>query len=118
MDDPETDATRELQLHERPGEGWTPWAHGNSECMIEATWWEARELHFPKENVTHFYDGSELVAIQLWGYHGYRWCMKIPPADWKPRPVDPVERDRFFKDWLNRRRAEQGLPLLPYREFG
>ncbi len=58
---------------------------GSGEHKIEALWYEARDLHFPLDNATVNFDGSDLVGIQLWGAHGNQWCMKKPPADWEPR---------------------------------
>lgn len=86
------------------------------EHQIEAVWYEARDLHFPKDNATVYFDGSELVGIQLWGVHGNQWCMKEPPADWKPKPSDIREQDRMFKDWINRRRGARNEPPLPYMQ--
>ncbi|WP_106727247.1 hypothetical protein [Pseudaminobacter soli (ex Li et al. 2025)] len=85
------------------------------ELKIESVWWEARDLHFPLDNATVYFDGSHLVGIQLWGAHGNHCCMRKPPADWKPRPKDPIEQDRICKEWINNRRATRGDPPLPYR---
>lgn len=81
--------------------GWTSWQTGPAK--IEGTWWQARELHFPKENVTHFYDGSELVGVEDWGHLPGRWCMKRPPADWQPRP--PGYLDKAERIWTTYRLA-------------
>ncbi|MBX3584311.1 MAG: hypothetical protein KF810_20710, partial [Rhizobiaceae bacterium] len=35
---------------------------------------EARLLHFPKLNCSAWFDGSDLVGIELWGGHETRWC--------------------------------------------
>lgn len=77
--------------------GWTPWLQGCGEMEIERVWWRAKALHFPKDNVSHWYDGSELVGIEKWGFHGNRWCMKKPPADWKPMP--PGYREEAERIW-------------------
>jgi hypothetical protein len=42
------------------------------------------------------------------------WRMKRPPAGYVPPRRDPVEMDREMKDWINKRRAAHGEPLLPY----
>jgi hypothetical protein len=107
-------STSTAWLFQRPTRGWLPWAKGTGERKIEHVWHEARPLHFPKDNATVYFDGSDLVGIQLWGVHGQTWCMKKPPAGWKPRPYDPIEQDRIFKDWINKRRAARNEPLLPY----
>ena len=52
------------ELIERPGKGWTPWKKGaDGEHEIEKIWWAARVLHFPKLNVSCWFDGSDLVGI-------------------------------------------------------
>lgn len=71
--------------------GFGHWQNGKGEYEIESVWWRARALHFPKDNCTHWYNGSELVGIETWGYLGYHWAMKKPPADWQPRPAGYVE---------------------------
>lgn len=43
-------------------------------------------LHFPKLNVSVWFDGSEKVGLEHWGYRDPKWCMRIPPADWQPMP--------------------------------
>ncbi len=55
---------RDDQLTERPGKGWTPWAKGPGDYDIEKVWWAARALHFPKLNVSCWFDGSDLVGIE------------------------------------------------------
>lgn len=49
------------ELTERPGRDWTRWAEGVGEYEIERTWWRAKVLHFPKLNVSVWFDGSERV---------------------------------------------------------
>jgi hypothetical protein len=105
---------RDSELIDRPGKGWTPWKAGSGEAEIDKVWWAARVLHFPKLNVSCWFDGSDLVGIEHWGFRRPQWCMKNKPADWQPRPRDPVEKDRIFKDWINKRRAARGEPPLPY----
>ena len=87
----------EAWLVTRPGKDWIPWADGRGEPTIERTWWQAKALHFPKENVSHWYDGSDLVGIEKWGFHGERWTMKQPPKDWTPMPAG--YRDAAEKAW-------------------
>lgn len=44
---------RDSDLTERPGfSGWLPWQNGVVEYTIEATWWQAKILHFAKLNVS------------------------------------------------------------------
>jgi len=76
-------AMRDSDLIERPGRGWTPWKEGHGEHDIDKIWWAARCLHFPKLNVSCWFDGSDLVAIEHWGYRRPQWCMKKKPADWR-----------------------------------
>lgn len=78
---------RDSELTQRPGRGWTRWATGTGGYEIERVWWQARVLHFPKLNVSCWFDGSDLVGIEHWGGHDQRWCMKMEPADWQPRPL-------------------------------
>ena len=88
--------------------GWTSWQPGVGEAIIESIWWEARPLHFPKDNVSHWYDGSELVGIELWGCHGAWWTMKPQPADWTPRPDGWVEAaEQRWQEWHASRTAAQ-----------
>lgn len=94
----------ERWLVTRPGKDWTPWANGRGETTIERIWWQARALHFPKDNVSHWYDGSELVGIEKWGVHGERWTMKKPPANWQPMPAGYLEAaERVWREWLAKR---------------
>ncbi|QKC83615.1 hypothetical protein EB232_20250 [Mesorhizobium sp. NZP2077] len=71
---------------ERPGKGWTPWKEGPVDLEIDKVWWAARVLHFAKLNVSCWFDGSDLVAIEHWGFRGEKWCMRQKPADWQPLP--------------------------------
>lgn len=77
---------RDSELTDRPGRGWTPWAKGPGDQDIEKVWWAARVLHFPKLNVSTWFDGSEVVGIWHWGYRQEKWTMKLKPADWQPLP--------------------------------
>ncbi|WP_095087613.1 hypothetical protein [Mesorhizobium sophorae] len=77
---------RDRELTERPGKGWTRWAEGAGEHDIERTWWQAKALHFPKLNVSVWFDGSEMVELEHWGFREPKWCMRLPPADWQPMP--------------------------------
>lgn len=43
-------------------------------------------MHFAKLNVSCWFDGSDLVGIEHWGYRRPQWCMKQKPADWQPLP--------------------------------
>lgn len=36
-------------------------------------------LHFAKLNVPCWFDGSELVAIEHWGFRRPQWCMRLMP---------------------------------------
>jgi len=42
--------------------GRHPWKEGTGEYDGERVWLQARVLHFPKLNVTVWFDGSELVG--------------------------------------------------------
>ncbi|MDX8480446.1 hypothetical protein RFN28_18535 [Mesorhizobium sp. VK24D] len=98
---------RDSELTERPGKGWTPWTSGAPHGRIDDVWWAARVLHFPKLNVSCWFDGSDLVAIEHWGYRRPQWCMKKKPADWTPLPeVYRLERERGQQEALERWRAE------------
>lgn len=77
---------RDDELIKRPGRGWTPWRRGAGKGAIERVWWQSKELHFPKLNVTVWFDGSDLVGIEHWGYRQEKWTIKEPSADWKPMP--------------------------------
>lgn len=93
------------ELTDRPGKGWTPWRDcGASE--ISRVWWQAKELHFPKLNVTCWFDGSDLVGIEHWGYRRPQCCMRKPPPDWQPMPAG--YRERAEATW---RVARKGYPL-------
>jgi hypothetical protein len=74
-------------LIERPGRDWTQWKEGTGEYDVERVWWQARVLHFPKLNVTVWFDGSELVRIKYWDIACPSGCMRLPPADWRPMPA-------------------------------
>jgi hypothetical protein len=91
------------ELIERPGKGWTPWQSGTTgEAEIDKVWWAARVLHFPKLNVSCWFDGSNLVAIEHWGFRRPQWCMKRKPADWQPLPdVYRLERERVKQEALD-----------------
>ncbi|MDX8525947.1 hypothetical protein RFM68_15700 [Mesorhizobium sp. MSK_1335] len=41
---------------------------GSGEADIGKVWWAARCLHFAKLNVTCWFDSSDLVAIDYWGF--------------------------------------------------
>lgn len=78
---------RDCELTDRPGKGWTPWrTKGTASAEIELVWWRAKVLHWPKLNVSTWFDGSELCGIEHWGYREHKWCMRKPPADWQPMP--------------------------------
>ncbi|RWB14335.1 MAG: hypothetical protein EOQ40_30330 [Mesorhizobium sp.] len=57
------DPMRDDELTERPSRGWTPWKEGNGEVDIDRVWWAARCLHFPKLNVSVWFDGSDMVGL-------------------------------------------------------
>ncbi|MEI9417576.1 hypothetical protein [Mesorhizobium sp. Cs1321R2N1] len=92
-----------------PRTGWTPWQRGNGDVEIGRVWWQARSLHFPKANVTLYFDGSEVVGEDRWGFHGDKFQMKKPPADWKPSPHIAAERDRQIAEFLARKRRQREL---------
>jgi hypothetical protein len=81
-------------------------------------WWAAIVLHFPKLNVSCWFDGSDLVAIEHWGFRRPQWTMKRKAADWQPLPeVYRLERERVQQEALDAylakaeaRRAEMGGP--------
>lgn len=77
---------RDSELTERPGKGWTPWAKGPCDHDIEKVWWAAPVVHFPKLNVSTWFDGSQVVGIWHWGFRQEKWTMKLKPADWQPLP--------------------------------
>jgi hypothetical protein len=68
----------------------------------------ARQLHFPKLNVTVWFDGSEMVGLEHWGYRRSQWCMRKPPADHPPMPEEVVRlRQQEADQALERFRAEK-----------
>ncbi|MEO3385118.1 hypothetical protein [Mesorhizobium sp. CAU 1741] len=87
------------ELTQRPSKGWTPWRDGPV-TEITRVWWQAKELHFPKLNVTVWFDGSDLVGIEHWGYREHKWTMKKPPANWEPMPAGYREAaERAWQEW-------------------
>ncbi|MGX9148396.1 hypothetical protein, partial [Mesorhizobium sp. 128a] len=75
-------------------------------------WWAARCLHFAKLNVSCWFDGSDLVAIEHWGFRRPQWCMKLKPKDWQPLPeVYRLERERERQEAMARYRvaAQEGF---------
>lgn len=89
----------DAELMQRPVKGWTPWKTATA-ADIGTTWWQAKELHFPKLNVTVWFDGSDLVGIEHWGASGQQWCMKRPTADWQPAPAGyREEAERIWREW-------------------
>ncbi|PBB21651.1 hypothetical protein [Mesorhizobium sp. WSM4313] len=72
---------RNCDLTERPGKGFTPWKKGTGEADVDKVWCAARCLHFPKLNVSCWFDSSELVGIEHWGRRGDKWTMKNKPSD-------------------------------------
>lgn len=95
------------QLIHRPMHGWTPWTRGAAAVML--VWWQAKELHFPKLNVTVWFDGSDLVGIEHWGFRPAKWTMKLQPADWSPPP--PGHREKAEKAWLEWQAKQGALDL-------
>lgn len=77
---------RDSELTDRPGKGWAP-SISSGVGKISRVWWAAKELHFANLNVTVWFDGSDLVAIEHWGFRDPKWCMKNPPAGWQPMPA-------------------------------
>ncbi|WP_192252601.1 hypothetical protein [Mesorhizobium caraganae] len=85
---------RDSELTKRPGRGWSGWAEGAGEYEIDRTWWQAKVLHFPKLNVSVWFDGWQMVGLEHWGYREPKWCMRLPPADWQPMPAGYRQRAR------------------------
>lgn len=96
---------RDDELIHRPGRGWTPWKSAGA-GEIETVWWQSKQIHFPKLNVTCWFDGSELVGIEHWGFRTKQWTMRKKPADWSPPP--PGYREAAEKAWLDWN-ARQGV---------
>ena len=67
------------ELIERTGKEWTPGKEAPANLEIDKVWWAARCLHFAKLNVSCWFDGSELVAIEHWGFRRPQWCMRLMP---------------------------------------
>ena len=81
--------------------------NGDGEDAIDKIWWAARMLNFPKLNVSCWFDGSELVGIQHWGFRTEQWCMRLKPKDWQPLPeCYRLERERAQQEALERWRTE------------
>lgn len=98
---------RDDQLIERPSRGWTPWKAGSVDCQIDRVWWAARVLHFPKLNVSCWFDGSDLVGIEHWGFRREKWCMRLKRKKWQPLPeCYRLERERAQQEALERWRTE------------
>jgi hypothetical protein len=89
---------RDSELTKCPGRGWSRWAEGAGEYEIDRTWWQAKVLHFPKLNVSVWFDGSQMVGLEHWGYREPKWCMRLPPADWQPMPAG--YRQESEQAWL------------------
>lgn len=90
--------------------GWTSWQpSSNPQNQIERVWYEARHLHFLKENRTVYFDGSELVGEIRWRVNEHLWRMKKPPADWKPKPVDREAMEAAFREFHDRKRREREM---------
>lgn len=87
----------DAELTERPGQCWTPWRAGSA-AKVSLVWWQAKELHFPKLNVTVWFDGSDLVGVEHWGYRRQQWTMKKPAADWRQLPLG--YREAVGRAWL------------------
>ncbi|RUW92058.1 hypothetical protein [Mesorhizobium sp. M7A.F.Ca.US.010.02.1.1] len=101
---------RDSDLTERPGKGWTPWKEGPVDLEIDRVWWAARVLHFAKLNVSCWFDGSDLVAIEHWGFRRPKWTMKNKPRDWQPLPeVYRIAREEEQAAALERFRASQAV---------
>jgi hypothetical protein len=105
------------ELIERPGKGWTKWQRGAGQFHIEEIWWAARVLHFPKLNVSCWFDGSDLVGIEHWSFRRAQWCMKNKPADWQPLPeVYRLERERVRQEATDRYIAKSKARLAEARQ--
>ncbi|RJT28119.1 hypothetical protein D3227_35070 [Mesorhizobium waimense] len=109
---------RDTELTERPGRGWTRWAEGVGEYEIERTWWQARVLHFPKLNVSVWFDGSQMVGLEHWGFREPKWCMRIPPSDWKPMPAGyRLESEQVWLLWHAATGGRQSALRPPIRSY-
>lgn len=85
-------------IGKRPGTGFTPWRTKGGEHEIERVWWAAKRLEFLQENVTLWFEGSDVVGILFWGGpRGGDWCMRKPSADWQPMPAG--YRERAEAEW-------------------
>nr|WP_292764940.1 hypothetical protein [Mesorhizobium sp.] len=100
------------ELTRRPAKGWTRWREGPGGYEIERVWWQSKMLHFLKLGSTCWFDGSDLVGIELWQGHKTRWCMRQEPADWQPRP--PGHLAAAERAWL----AFRSLALHQERHTG
>lgn len=70
-------------------------------------------LHFPKLNVSTWFDGSSVVAIAHWGFRGEKWCMKLKPADWQPLPeVYRLAREAKMQAAIDLARARSNARFL------
>ncbi|WP_353646667.1 hypothetical protein [Mesorhizobium sp. WSM2239] len=68
-----------------------------------------------QRNSTELFNvAGDLVGEIRWRVLEHWWRMKRPPAGYVAPSRDPVEIDREMEDWLNKRRAACGEPLLPY----
>lgn len=104
---------RDSDLTDRSGQGLDAVGKDTGDHDIEKVWWMARVLHFPKLNVSCWFDGRELVAIEHWGYRRAQWTMKKPPADHPPLPaVYKRERERAKQEALDRVRAAAEARML------
>lgn len=104
---------RDSDLTERPGKGWTPWAKGPGDHDIDKVWWMARVLHFPKLNISVWFDGSEMCGLEHWGFRRAQWCMRKPPADHPPLPeAIKREREREQQEALDRIRIAAETRML------
>lgn len=106
---------RDHELVERPGKGWTRWAEGVGEYEIERIWWQAKALHFPKLNVSVWFDGSEMVGIEHWGFREPKWTMRLPPSDWQPMPAGyRAAAESAWQEWrAGQRPRETGALWWP-----
>ncbi|WP_172370963.1 hypothetical protein [Mesorhizobium sp. NZP2234] len=115
---------RDAELTERPGKGWSRWAEGAGEYEIERTWWQAKVLHFAKLNVTVWFDGSQMVGLEHWGFRDPKWTMRLPPDDWLPMPAGyRAAAERAWQEWQAKHQPAApragGLPRAAlYRPHG
>lgn len=81
---------RDDQLIHRPKVGWTPWDDRHP-VAVETVWWQSKELHLPKLNVTCWFGGTPVQTVNARDLHAF---LQVGSA---------------FKDWIARRIDEYGF---------